>query len=390
MPRRIIAMRIVVTAGIWSIAGLGACDPHGTERTVVEPGRAVTSLAPVALHQGLVSDLGALPGNRDSYAHGVNDAGQVAGYSQVSGGFHAVRWEPSRVIRDLGTLGAGEHTNSFGRAITANGRVAGLSDTPSGDIHAFIWSAADGMRDLGTLPGGRSSYAYGVSASGNVAGLSYTASGEGHAVVWTEAGIQDLGTLPGAAYAAALAVNDAQQAVGAANPGPFRPQHAFLWTKQDGMRDLGTLPGGDQGGDQSAAFAINSRGQVVGASTIASGVTHAFLWSAKTGMVDLGTLPGGTQTLAYGIDNAGRVVGEADVVTTPHVVHAFLWSAADGMRDLGTVEDNPPHQFSSFAYGISQSGLIVGYSERRIGGYHAVLWSGFATGRGASNRQLSP
>lgn len=38
--------------------------------------------------------------------------------------------------------------------------------------------------------------------------------------------------------------------------------HAFLWTKREGIRDLGTLPGDTT----SEAHSINDRGQVVGLS----------------------------------------------------------------------------------------------------------------------------
>ncbi|NIN63845.1 MAG: HAF repeat-containing protein, partial [Anaerolineae bacterium] len=54
------------------------------------------------------------------------------------------------------------------------------------------------------------------------------------------------------------------------------------------MVDLGTL-----GGYRSDAYAINSQGQVVGDSRNALGFTHAFVWTAEGGMVDLGTLGGG-------------------------------------------------------------------------------------------------
>ena len=50
--------------------------------------------------------------------------------------------------------------------------------------------------------------------------------------------------------------------------------HAFIWTKSRGIRDLKTLPEMPA----SQALGINSRGQVVGFSTSATGVNRAFLW----------------------------------------------------------------------------------------------------------------
>src|SRR2546427_12748595 len=77
---------------------------------------------------------------------------------------------------------------------------------------------------------------------------------------------------------------------------------AFLW--QGGtMTDLGGLPGYQF----SIAWGINDAGQVVGSSTGADGMTHAVLWEA--GVVrDLGNL-GGRATIASGINDAGQAVG---------------------------------------------------------------------------------
>ena len=48
----------------------------------------------------------------------------------------------------------------------------------------------------------------------------------------------------------------------------------FLWTKDKGMVDLGTL-GGNSGGPN----ALNNRGQVIGISNLAGDqISHPFLW----------------------------------------------------------------------------------------------------------------
>jgi probable HAF family extracellular repeat protein len=59
--------------------------------------------------------------------------------------------------------------------------------------------------------------------------------------------------------------------------------HAFLWTKEGGMRDLGTLPGDAK----SQALGINGRRQVVGLSCGSS--CRAFYWENGV-MTDLNTL----------------------------------------------------------------------------------------------------
>jgi len=50
--------------------------------------------------------------------------------------------------------------------------------------------------------------------------------------------------------------------------------HAFLWTKQTGMQDLGTLHADDLG---SSATGLDEEGNVVGLSLDSTMTPHAFL-----------------------------------------------------------------------------------------------------------------
>lgn len=123
--------------------------------------------------------------------------------------------------------------------------------------------------------------------------------------------------------------------------------HAFLWSSTTGMQDLGSIGGGN-----SHAYGINNAGQVVGYYEYL-GTFRAFLWSASTGMQDLGTL-GGDFAAASGINGAGQVVGASR--TASGEVHAFLWTATSGMLDLG---DTLRGTFSD-AVAINEQGEITG------------------------------
>lgn len=173
--------------------------------------------------------------------------------------------------------------------------------------------------------------------------------------------VTDLGTLGGESEA--RAINNVGQVAGFYRTGSGFDSRAFLW--EDGvMQNLGSL-----GGDRSEAYGINDSGQVVGMSYTSSGTFRAFRWQNGV-MQDLGTL-GGTHSSARAINNAGQIVGMASTSAGPQ--HAFLWSG--GMADLGALD------YGSDAYGVNESGQVVGYAQ--VGTVdpwemygHAFLWNG--------------
>ncbi len=194
----------------------------------------------------------------------------------------------------------------------------------------------------------------------------------------------------------ARGINDLGQVVGSSivswtglDPATDSPiEHAFVWTPQAGMVDLGTLIGGPAAtGGTSMASAINGLGQVVGWSETALGGVHGIIVTPEDSdgdgapdlwfrdddldgvndlMVDLGTL-GGADSRAFYVNDLGQVVGESTTVLGE--MHGFLWAAAQGMSDLGVLGGLV--EFSSSASHVSDSGQVVGQSTTDMGEIHA-------------------
>jgi len=99
---------------------------------------------------------------------------------------------PSFTITDLGTLG-GNESNALG--INNSGQIVGYSRTNSNLDHAFLWDRGS-MVDLGTL-GGDTSRAADINDFGQIAGTSFRQIGPihtPHAFLWENGAMTDLGT----------------------------------------------------------------------------------------------------------------------------------------------------------------------------------------------------
>jgi len=142
------------------------------------------------------------------------------------------------------------------------------------------------------------------------------------------------------------------------------------------------------GHTSSIGYGVNKWGEVVGTSFNLSGASFinmaAFLdlpspkYSLSAGPNDLGD-PGGGDARAYGINDSGYVVGESLDGIDP--MHAFLWLpngfsspfgpySTPGMKDLGTLGGA-----NSGAYGINSLGQIVGGSLTPKGDFKGFLWA---------------
>jgi len=102
----------------------------------------------------------------------------------------------------------------------------------------------------------------------------------------------------------ATSCGDAGKAVAPESDGLITLRQA----KYSARVELGTL-----GGTSSFANDINDAGVVVGSAQTSSGQTHAYRWTVNGGMVDLGALPGHDYSAAIDVDDAGIVLGVSGV-----------------------------------------------------------------------------
>ena len=109
---------------------------------------AVALALPASSQVGTI-DLGVLDGQEFAQPFAINNNGQVVGDSDFPGQ-RAFLWTVSTGMIDLGTLGG---TISSARGINDSGQVAGFSNDASGKTRAFLWTDRTGMTDLGTLGG---------------------------------------------------------------------------------------------------------------------------------------------------------------------------------------------------------------------------------------------
>ncbi len=137
------------------------------------------------------------------------------------------------------------------------------------------------------------------------------------------------------------------------------------------------------------AYAINNRGQIAGTSdTLYDDGTgnfyttsHAFVYDNGV-LTDLGTIPdlngvanAANTTTAYGINDAGDVVGYGDTQVANLATESLAFLYHNGQfSSLGTLNDT----ISSYATGINNEGLIIGASTYQPGNFdmHAFVHSG--------------
>ncbi|MGC2110195.1 MAG: hypothetical protein WA655_11810 [Candidatus Korobacteraceae bacterium] len=189
---------------------------------------------------------------RQSKPFGINDAGQIAGETILGndGISGAVLWDGD-VVMDLGGCcgGTAIAVNNHGEAI------ANIYDR-QGQYQAFVWTQKDGLQHI--APSGSFSSALLINDAGHVVIEPFSKS-----ILLFEDGKFTKLELSPKYPSRPRAINNANVIVGSA--GPFADSdHAFIWDKEHGYRDLNDLIAPGSGWVLRAASAINEKGEIVG------------------------------------------------------------------------------------------------------------------------------
>ncbi len=301
-------------------------------------------------------------------------------------GVSTARAQVMYTLEDLGVVEKMEASQSA--AINNNGDVAGTASKGE-ETCAFHY---DYLKKFMEDAGGLNSRGFGITSTNVVVGdavFVMSIMQVSHAAMFKGGVAVDLGVLPGQVFSRANGINAMSQVVGFSGlQRDGSESHAFLWSSQTGLIDIGTL-----GGAYAQAYAINDAGYVTGASqTQGMGpmlTTHAFIYRAPDApyrrysrMVDLGVL-GGVSSYGMAINSSNHVAGYSTITTSDERVHAFLHDGAK-MIDLGSL-GGPGNRWGSdmsVALGINNYDQVVGYTYLPVVGEMPIQQVAFLWRRG--------
>jgi probable HAF family extracellular repeat protein len=346
---------------------------------------------------GKSTDLGALPGVNSSCPAHISHNGLIVGASSngaidpITGWpeEQAVLWKDGQVI-SLGNLGGYE---SYPSAVNNRGQVVGQATNGIPDpfdvfgfgqqSRAFL-SENGVMQDLGTL-GGPDALGVDINDRGQVLGISFinsipnptTGFPTADAFLWENGKMTDIPDPLGGTGVNAFYLSAKGQVLGRANlPGDIGEQgHPFLWEKGV-FTDLGTF-----GGTSGSAVEINAAGQIIGTANYPGDIKfRAFLWAHGT-KSDLGVVSGNDCSTAYAINSRGQVVGWSASFTSHDcaifgnltAIEAFVWERRSGMLDLNTLVPANSGIFLFIATDINDRGEIAAEGTLANGDVRAVL-----------------
>jgi uncharacterized membrane protein len=321
----------------------------------------------------LLTDLGTLGGPNSSVAWNVkNTAGIIVGISQTLTPEPVENWSsmnfystPNNVgyinlgfvweggpMRGLPNFPGGN--NGFATGANNLRQVVGWAETgvhdptcccqsePRHQVLQFLpamWTLGppeDQIHELPLITGDTSGAATAINDNGQIVGISGICDkAEGrrtakHPVLWENGTVTDIyPDAPAPWWNTPTAINQRGDVVGFAGDPAFVEGdvlHAFIWTREDGIRQLKPLQHRTPEHVDSEAYGINEARQVVGVSCGADGCS-AVIWDHSSVPTDLNDLKGGYSAhleTAKDINDSGEITGRAIIDPVTGARTAYL------------------------------------------------------------------
>lgn len=326
----------------------------------------LVALAPASAQRYTVTDLG-----KDNMPRTLNSSGQVIGYHKASTSTnpdYGFLWTPTTPSATAGTLTTLLTGIIYPRAINASGQVVGrqVVQDSSGAYHdhPFVWtpdtanattgSSVDPNNLLAPTSGWNLTEAYCLNDAGVMFGTGTYTDASGVAAtkgyLWQKDTAGNLALTPLTLYSDSISLNNL-----------VSPQLAgYSWLWQNGVRTMIA-----QSGPALQSYSLNDVGQVAGTLSTATGL-HASVWTpdapngttSAVGAVDL-HLAGYWRSYARCLNNAGQVVGSAQLTQNYYNAQASLWDGS-GWHDLNTICNSLPAGWKLLdAYGVNNRTVSV-------------------------------
>jgi len=253
--------------------------------------------------------------------------------------------------------------NTFSGAIAAALSCVAIIPATSAPVPQYQ------IYDIGVVQGGdTASQGFGVSRAGIAVGRSFQANGT-QAFTWTlKGGIVGLPNLGGRSYCVSNSANDDGVVVGTAATTAFGSGRLpVIW--QNGVVSQLPLPVGETLGD---ANSVNSANVAVGSVDSGSNQRGAIYSGGSATIITQTTANGSFFLTAFGINDSDRIVGQG---IDPGNAARNVGIVYDIGQNLAFEVGALPGMNGALAFGVSNTGYVVGSSMFDQGSGLAFIWS---------------
>lgn len=266
---------------------------------------------------------------------------------------------PMYNIISLGVAQSGD-TTSTGLGVSPNGTyVSGFSSISTAN-HGLLWTQQTGTTPLPAVPAHSFSIPNAVNNNGVVGGTGATTffGSSPLPILWKNGNVIQLPLPPGQTLGRVNSVNLAERAVGSVNGGNL--EAATVFAESGSQVITQTLP---NGGMLRTAFGINDAGRIVGQGLDPTNAAVTKGWYLDPGDAtahDIGALTaeGHNSAIPFGVSSNGIITGSSSLNSGSGAL-PFIYDTGTGMHEIPL----PTGTTTGQGRGVNAAGWVVGNSS---------------------------